>query len=173
MLLTLLSCLGETESAEVTPPTEEACDACEGDCVTTFTPAAAADHDTADLTYADEPPTSGDHHPCWTAWGVHTEAVAAENWVHNLEHGGIVFLYDCPGGCDAEVAELATWVSGLTPGRAVLTPYEPSEAQFTAVAWEHKLELACFDLPSLAAFFDAHVGKGPEDVLSDPSAACM
>ncbi|MSQ02641.1 MAG: DUF3105 domain-containing protein [Myxococcales bacterium] len=172
IVVALFGCPGATDPVEATPATE-GCEACEGDCLTTFTSATSAQHDTGDLTYVDEPPTSGDHHPCWASWGVHTEAVPAENWVHNLEHGGIVFLYDCPGGCDDDLAELTTYVSGLTLGRAVLTAYAPSVAQFTAVAWEHKLELACFDQPSLAAFFDEHVGKSPEDVLSEPSAACM
>src|SRR5262249_13053589 len=36
--------------------------------------------------YPDPPPVGGPHNPCWTTWGVHTDVVPPERWVHNLEH---------------------------------------------------------------------------------------
>ena len=52
------------------------------------------------LTYHHNPPTSGPH---WFIdplgrheWGVFSSVVVPrEAWVHNLEHGGIVFLFNC------------------------------------------------------------------------------
>ena len=127
-----------------------------------------------DVVYVDEPPTSGDHNPCWAEWGVHTEEVAAENWVHNLEHGGVVFLYDCPDdSCVEEVAALVAYVESLASGTALLSPYAPADLPFTVLSWEHRLELGCFELPSLQAFYTAHVGRAPEDVTSGPGASCL
>src|SRR5260221_8549375 len=60
------------------------CDACEdAKCVTSY------NHVLGPVSYPDPPPVGGDHYPCWAKWGVHTEVVPPERWVHNLEHGGI------------------------------------------------------------------------------------
>ncbi len=158
----------DTAGAEVVT-----CDACDGDCVRTTTPNLTRHHVEGDVVYADEPPSSGDHNPCWASWGAHTEQVAAENWVHNLEHGAVVFLYACPGGCEADLAALTGYVETLPTGRWVLSPYAAAPAAYTVVAWEEKLELGCLDLDAIGAFYDAHVGHGPEDTLADPSAECM
>ncbi len=177
MILWMLACAGcdekATDSWSAVPAGEWPCEACDGGCVEAYNPATSASHVDGDVAYADEPPQSGDHNGCWAPWGVHTTEVAAENWVHNLEHGGVVFLYDCPSGCDDEVAQLTAYVESLPAGRAILTPYAASEYPFTVVAWEHRLELGCFDLSAMQAFYTEHVGHGPEDVTSDPSSACM
>lgn len=172
-LLMGLACTTDLGGEDTAAQTSEPCASCDGDCATTSTPNESRSHVSGDVVYADEPPSSGNHNPCWAAWGVHAESVAAENWVHNLEHGGVVFLWDCPDGCDAEVAELQTYVESLPEGRALMTPYEPAVSRFTVVAWEHKLELGCLDLDAIAAFYEAHVGQGPEDTMSDPAAECM
>ena len=48
------------------------------------------------VNYVHNPPASGDHWPWPATWGVHNEVLAREWWVHNLEHQGIVLLYNCP-----------------------------------------------------------------------------
>ena len=43
--------------------------------------------------YPHNPPIGGPHYWVWAKWGVHTEVVPRGYWVHNLEHGAVVFLY--------------------------------------------------------------------------------
>ncbi len=178
LLLGLLGCAAcadpePADSAQGTPGTVP-CDLCSGLCYETYAVATEDAHVSGDVVYSDDPPTSGNHNPCWAEWGVHTEQVAAESWVHNLEHGGVVFLYDCPEStCPDEVAALASYVESLPTGTALLSPYEPAELPFTVVSWEHSLELGCFDLAALQAFYTEHVGHAPESVTSGPSASCM
>jgi hypothetical protein len=43
--------------------------------------------------YPHNPPIAGLHYWVWAKWGVHTEVVPRGYWVHNLEHGAVVFLY--------------------------------------------------------------------------------
>jgi len=44
--------------------------------------------------YAASLPTSGEHYPVWARWGIHSEPFTPRGyWVHNLEHGGVVFLH--------------------------------------------------------------------------------
>ena len=151
------------------------CGLCDGLCYETYAPAAGvAHHVEGEVNYPRQPPTSGDHNACWADWGEHTEQVAAENWVHNMEHGGVVFLHDCPGGsCPDELSALEGYTSGLPDGRWVLTPYAPDNLPFAVVSWELSLELGCLDLSAVSAFYDANVGHGPEDTTSGPSSACM
>lgn len=165
MIFLLLGCT-PTPAASVT------CDACGGDCVEDSAPASAAHHVEGDVEHEQSPPSSGDHAECWAAWGVHEEEVPAENWVHNLEHGGVVFLYACPEGCDDELAELTTLVQARPEGRALLTSYPEMEATFAAISWEHRLLLGCFDAAALEAFYDAHAGQAPEDSIGPPSSDC-
>jgi len=44
-------------------------------------------------TYAANPPVSGPHWVVWARWQMYTVTVPRGNYVHNLEHGGVIFLY--------------------------------------------------------------------------------
>lgn len=168
MILLLLAC--------ATPDTEKnavPCDACGGECLTETTPATSRQHVEGEVAYADYPPSSGDHDACWAEWGVHTEVVQPENWVHNLEHGGVVFLY-APELAEADLAALTAFVEGLPEGRALLTAAsDPMDALVAAVAWENRLTLGCYDEAALDGFFWEHLAHAPEDVTSGPGACAM
>lgn len=157
----------------VTEPASEACAACAGECLEETIPATGATHVDGDVAYADYPPTSGNHNPCWAEWGVHTDVVAPENWVHNLEHGGVVFVY-APTLEAADLTSLTTYVTSLPQGRAILTPAsDPMDALVAAVSWEHRIELGCYDAEALDTFFWANVGHAPEDTTADPGTCAM
>lgn len=172
MIWFLLACV-VSHDGTVKEPTEESCDACGGECFEEAEPATSRRHVSGDVAYPSYPPSSGDHDACWAVWGVHTDAVPAENWVHNLEHGGVVFLYDAATLPAEDLTTLTWWVGSLPEGRAVLTPSsEPMDAMVAAVSWEHRLLLGCFDGAALDAFFWDRVGFAPEDVTSPPAASC-
>ncbi len=158
------------------------CDACGGDCVDeTQAISAHNNHVTGDVVYQDPPPTSGDHNACWATWGTHATDPGDEHWVHNEEHGGVVFLYlpaDCDAGdsggnpCDSEVAGLDAILGTEGDSRWVITPYDQLTSAWAAVSWGHRDLYGCFDLPTMQAFFEAHVGQGAEDTTADPPATC-
>jgi hypothetical protein len=128
-------------------------------------------HVTGDVVYTDLPPVGGDHNQCWADWGAHEREVADEKWVHNLEHGGIVFLYSCAnGGCANEVDTLRVFVSGRT--QALLTPYAALPTRFAVVAWGVRLTTNCFDMPAFQRFYQQHVDNAPESIASDPPRSC-
>lgn len=154
-------------------PVVESCTACAGECLAEQIPESTRDHVADPITYADAPPTNGDHNPCWAAWGAHADEVPDENWVHNLEHGGVVFLYQCPDGCPEEQAELTEWTATLPAGRWILSPYSEMSWRFAAVSWNHRLQADCLDIEAFQAFYDQNVGNAPEDTTSDPSESCM
>jgi hypothetical protein len=146
------------------------CAACDGGCAEEALPPESSAHVEGDLDYGDEPPAGGDHNPCWADWGVYTSPLPPERWVHNLEHGGVVFLYACPSGCADSVATLADYVEGRT--QAILTEYPDMAEGFAVVSWGYRLTLSCFDLDAMAAFYDAHVNQAPESVTSGKPSGC-
>lgn len=153
-------------------PSVAGCESCGVECRVETVAETTRDHVSTPVDYADVPPTNGDHNPCWAEWGVHDEEVPDEQWVHNLEHGGVVFLYRCPEGCDEDVASLTDWADTLDPGRWVVSPYSLMTWSFAAVAWDHRLLLGCLDLDAFEGFYNDHMGRAPEDTIDDP-AGCM
>jgi hypothetical protein len=149
-----------------------ACTACGGDCRYEASNYAIRNHISADLLYAGLP-TGGNHHPCWAAWGEHTKPPGDERWVHNMEHGGVVFLYRCPDGCEAEVEQLRNYAATLPQGTWVLAPEPNLSSRFGVVAWGFKLQTDCFDLDATSAFYDLHEGNGPEATSMAPPAQCL
>ena len=128
------------------------------------------DHTRAPITYPDPPPTGGPHNPCWARWGVHDAPVGAERWVHNLEHGGVVLLYNCPAGCPAELAQLKQFVT--THKSTLLTAYDMLPVRFAIISWGHRLVADCADIATFEAFYAANFDHGAESNSSQPDPSC-
>jgi len=136
----------------------------------TFPPFTGGAHINGPLDYPDKPPVGGSHNPCWARWGVYTKELASERWVHNLEHGGVVFLYRCDGDCPNEVSAMASFVN--TNEQTILTPYAALPTRFAVVAWGVRITSDCFDMARFRRFYDDHVGRGPERIASNPPDSC-
>ncbi|MDB4973992.1 MAG: hypothetical protein JWN48_2333 [Myxococcaceae bacterium] len=130
-------------------------------------------HREGPIDYPDPPPVGGDHNPCWGKWGVYSpdRPLEVEHWVHNLEHGGVVYLYNCADGCADEVAQLAKFVKGRQ--QALLTPYAGLTTRFAVVAWGVRITSDCFAQDAFEGFYRQHVNMGSEKITSDPPASCL
>ena len=120
----------------------------------------------AGISYSETPPSSGPHWPFWEqTWGEHSDVVPRERWVHNLEHGGVILLYNCPQGCDTELAVLRQVIADRQGKRVMLTA-DPllSAPRFAAVSWTWVHRTDTPDLATLLCFVDQHEGHAPEDV---------
>lgn len=121
--------------------------------------------------YPDTPPASGPHNGrCWSEWGVQQAEVPPERWVHNLEHGGVVFLYRCDEGCDSELTTLREFVNGHR--FTLLTAYAELPTRFAVISWGVRMLSDCLDRDAFAAFYDAHVNRAPESIDSPPAPIC-
>lgn len=127
-------------------------------------------HEAGDLDYDQVPPVGGNHNPYWANWGVHAEPVPDQCFVHNMEHGGVIFLHDCPDGCAAEVAELEAFVGDHA--LALLTPYDGLPARFALTAWGRRLVSDCFDMAAFTQFYLAYSDMAPESVAGNPPREC-
>jgi len=141
------------------------------------------------ITYKHDPPASGPHWPLpygrW-AWGAFDETIPRESWVHNLEHGGIVLLYNCSGvsapnydafmnppdagswPCADVTDALRTVLAEEPPDkfgevRILVTADEAAPKKVSAVAWDWVYQSDTVDLTALRCFRDARYGMGPED----------
>ncbi len=122
------------------------------------------------LSQDNRPPSSGPHYASSATYGVSTQPVPPGNWLHNLEHGGIVILYRCADAdeCQQSASRVRTEVANVARRGAfgevkiVGTPYQDMDTPFTAVAWRRTLPLETFDAEQLLAFYDRYVDRGPE-----------
>ncbi len=115
--------------------------------------------------YNSNPPTSGPHYAEQHEWGVYDQPAEEEQFVHNLEHGGILFLYK---DLDAEtLPRLKGLVEDLEKinGRVLMAPYPKlQDARIALTAWEWLDKLQSYDEKRIRDFFTAHVDRGPEKV---------
>ncbi len=125
------------------------------------------------VSYQTNPPASGPH---WSqggmapaAAGFYETAVEEEQWVHNLEHGYVVLLYDCRGTCPSTLLnDLQDFFDSAPPSdvfgttKMVVAAYDGLPFLLTAVAWDRQLHLETLDEATLLDFYDRHVDQGPE-----------
>jgi hypothetical protein len=131
------------------------------------------------VTYETKPPSSGNHYAVWAAFQSYPDPIPEGFWVHNLEHGAVVFSYNCPDGCASDVAAAEALIEGLTPDplcdpsvgdpptRMLMTPDPNLDVRFAASSWGWTLRADCFDPATFGAFVQAHYGNGREVICTN------
>jgi len=119
-----------------------------------------------DYEYNSMPATSGLHNPTTAIWNLYDQPVPQINYVHNLEHGGIVVQYGSEVQA-ADIAALGDWYAQGTRGLIVarLDPdFEEEDAaladQIVATSWTHMLRCGSFDEEQLDDFIADY--RGPQ-----------
>ena len=121
--------------------------------------------------YANNPPASGPHYPVWLRYEEYQQPVARGYWVHNLEHGAIVFLYrpDAPGNVIPEtLAAYRALADDPLCGhkRALITPDPDLPWPAAVVAADFVLRADNASLQVIHQFALARRGRGPEQVCA-------
>jgi hypothetical protein len=150
----------------------------------------AADHIVSGQAhYLTDPPTSGPHYnlrgQAPLTWGFYAQPYPPEDWLHNLEHGGVVILYQCPqpdrkeGGarlidkplsCPDTQSPVQDFMSSAPKDalfkevKIVATPYTVPGHRFALVAWGWRLFMDNWESAKAENFYEAHVNNGPERV---------
>lgn len=130
-----------------------------------------------EISWTNNPPTSGPHYPIWAAWDREYTQLPRGYYVHNAEHGGIVLLYRCDAGCPDVVAQLLDTARRMAPDplctspitkRVIVAPDPllPDGVQVAAVAWNHAYTASCYD-SYIDTFARAHYAKAPENFCGD------
>lgn len=131
-----------------------------------------------DIAYSTNPPSGGDHYATWAAFQTFDTPVSPGFLVHALEHGAVVFWYNCPEGCADEVAEVEAFIAALpedplctsVPRRTVLVPYPELGSRWAASAWGYALTADCFEPDAFGDFYAEHTGRGPENLCGNGQA---
>jgi Protein of unknown function (DUF3105) len=144
----------------------------------------------APVNYLHDPPTSGCHYNLPATGtglsapiepGVYDQSIPAEYWVHNLEHGYVVVLYNCPSGCQTQFNQLHAWYKGLSPdpqlnsscpqaynlsapyAKVLVLPETTMKPQFAVVSWDWYDPMAGgLDLNEVQKFYNNHLDQAPE-----------
>lgn len=125
--------------------------------------AGVGDHRAAPIVYPSYPPTSGAHSGQPATWGVHTEEVADEAAVHNLEHGGVVASYN--GISPDDLAALQALSTSYTRDqfgevKLLVRPYAKiAPGSLVLTAWNWVEELPGYDDAKVRAFLGSHLNK--------------
>jgi len=130
----------------------------------------------SDVTYASNPPSSGNHYPTWAKFKAYSAPVPWGFLVHSLEHGAVVMVYNCPEGCADEVAQAQSLMDGLAPDancagakmKIILAPDPTLDVRWAASAWTWTLRAPCLDRQSFTSFIaDHYQGPDTEDECSN------
>lgn len=136
------------------------------------------------VVYNSNPPSSGPHCGSWGRYAVYgaSKPLPRCNYLHNLEHGGVVVLYKCDGECPEIVAALSGVRDQIVDAectvtkRVILTPDPNLDTLVAAAAWTTTWTSDCVNddaLASLTNFIEDNLGgagAAPEShVCSDGS----
>jgi hypothetical protein len=145
---------------------------------------------TEKVTYLYCPPASGKH---YNAAGVAgpikarvygpNEKTVPQNWIHNLEHGGLVLLYKCPGDACSDTGQQAlnqvlqtfpqSPICHIPPGNIgpVITRFDDMAFPYAALVWDQVLPLDTLDPERVKAFFLQQAERtNPEAQCAQPTA---
>jgi hypothetical protein len=123
---------------------------------------------TSPADYLTVPPSSGNHYPVWPAYGIYDQPIRWGHLVHNMEHGAVVIVYNCPDGCDDDLARAKAFVNGnhpdpaqCSPARLSLVPDPTLDVKWAAAAWTWTLRADCFEEAAFGQFVTDHLGTNP------------
>lgn len=144
--------------------------------------------------YRDCPPASGNHYnqegfgPIPPRVYGPNERALPEGWVHNMEHGALVLLYQCSGtgagdGCSDSAQNtlrqlFSTWpaspICGLRAGERGIGPvmarFDNMAYPYAAVVWGQVLPLQSLDTDQVKAFWQQQGERtSPEQGCAQPS----
>ncbi|XP_055861958.1 uncharacterized protein LOC106050986 isoform X1 [Biomphalaria glabrata] len=116
------------------------------------------------INYQEDLPTSGAHRPLWAQFGEYVY-LPRQRWLHNLEHGAVVFLYHPCADPDQilifkTLARNCLWKHIITPSKLL-----PPDMNFALLTWTHKLLLSDPDYSRMISFIKTYALKAPEGMM--------
>jgi len=90
--------------------------------------------------------------------------------MHNIEHGYIAVTFNCPSGCDSDLATLNTWYKALPPdpggigyAKFIAVPYPQQKEKWDILSWDWFDPIgSTLNMAEVQKFYDNHVNQSPE-----------
>ncbi len=119
--------------------------------------------------YNSDPPTSGPHYPQEAEAGFYDTnnyAFPAGYLVHNLEHGYVIFWYNCDlleeAGCADLKTQIQTVMDDLGGAKMIAYPWPSLEVPFAMTSWGRIQKFDSFNVEQAKAFYRTNLNRAPE-----------
>lgn len=119
--------------------------------------------------YNSDPPTSGPHYAEELNAGFYETSdhqYPAGYLVHNLEHGYIVFWYNCALLDDADCTELKTQIKSVMDEvnnfKVIAYPWDSIDVPVVMTSWGRLQKVQTFDTAQARAFYETNLNNAPE-----------
>ena len=141
----------------------------EGEAFPIMTSSPHIDLDTDPGQYNSDPPTSGLHYVNEANAGFYDENIytyPAGYLVHNLEHGYVIFWYNCKlldeAGCTNLKSQVRTVMNDLGGVKIIAYPWDSIDVPLVMTSWGRLQRFESFDADQAKAFYRANLNKAPE-----------
>jgi hypothetical protein len=125
--------------------------------------------DTEPGQYNSDPPTSGLHYAEEASAGFFEDNIytfPAGYLVHNLEHGYVVFWYNCDlldeSACSDLKSQIRSVMDDLGGTKLIAYPWPSLEIPVVMTSWGRMEKFESFDADKAKAFYRANLNKAPE-----------
>jgi hypothetical protein len=119
--------------------------------------------------YNSDPPTSGPHYAEEAREGFYDNnsyKYPAGYLVHNLEHGYVVFWYNCEildeTGCTNLKEQIRNTMDDLDGTKLIAYPWPSLDVPLAMTSWGRLQRFETFDLEQAKAFYRANLNRAPE-----------
>lgn len=123
--------------------------------------------------YPTDPPAGGHHYPSTYKAGFYAEADVtnlpkqyAGYLVHNLEHGYVIYWYNCQAGttikCDDLKSAIKQVIQENNGVKIIGFPWPTLKQPLAITSWGRILRMDKVDLGTMRAFYKANLNQAPE-----------
>jgi hypothetical protein len=140
-----------------------------GDSIPIMTSSPHIDLDTDPGQYNSNPPTSGLHYANEANAGFFDENIytyPTGYLVHNLEHGYVIFWYNCDlldeAGCSNLKSQIRSVMDELGGTKLIAYPWNSIDVPLVMTSWGRLQRFETFDAERAKAFYRANLNKAPE-----------
>lgn len=119
--------------------------------------------------YNSDPPTSGPHYAEEARAGFfdnNNYQFPAGYLVHNLEHGYVIFWYNCDlldeSGCTNLKEQIKTTMDDLGGAKLIAYPWPSLDVPLVMTSWGRLQRFETFDSEQAKAFYRANLNRAPE-----------
>lgn len=140
-----------------------------GEVIPIMTSTTHIDPDSDPGTYNSNPPTSGPHYAQEAEVGFFDSNIytyPAGYLVHNLEHGYVIFWYNCDILDESTCTELKTQIRSVMDElggvKMIAYPWNSIDAPLVMTSWGHLQRFETFNADQAKAFYRANLNRSPE-----------
>jgi len=140
-----------------------------GDAIPEMVSSPHIPRDTDPGEYNSDPPTSGPHYAEEAEAGFYDTNIytyPAGYLVHNLEHGYVIFWYNCDLVSETECSGLKSQIQSvmdeLGGNKLIAYPWPSLDVPLVVTSWTRLQKFETFDAEQAKAFYQANLNQAPE-----------